>query len=149
MSGSDWSRAEVEAIVEDYFEMLSRELSGAAYSKTVHRRALLPRLNGRSAASVEFKHANISAALIDLRFPPIAGYKPRSNYQTLLAEVVVARLGASSALLDIAAADADRPMAVPEVDDILSVLSEKPEPTAAPTNVRDVVAIGARCQQIT
>lgn len=122
----DWSRSEVEAIVEDYLTMLAAELSGVQYSKADHRRSLQPILNGRSKPSIEFKHANISAALIDLGFPYIAGYKPRSNYQGLLAEVIAQRLAVNPRLLDIAGSDADRPIVPPEIDDILSVLTDPP-----------------------
>jgi hypothetical protein len=144
MSGSDWSRAEVEAIVEDYLEMLSRELSGASYSKTAHRRDLLSRLQGRSEASIEFKHGNISAALLDLGFPYIAGYKRRSNYQALLGEVLTSKLAAMPTLLDIAAVDADRPMVAPELDDILAVLSARPQAATKPTVASEPSAIGFR-----
>lgn len=144
MSGSDWSREEVDAIVEDYLEMLSRELSGTNYNKTAHRRALLSRLPGRSKSSVEFKHRNISAALLDLGFPYIAGYKRLSNYQALLSEVLAAKLATESTLLEIAAADADRPMIAPEVDDILSVLSAKPEAASESKAVGEQVAMGVR-----
>ena len=117
MSSVDWTRSEVEAIVDDYLSMLTSELAGTPFSKTSHRRALLARLNSRSEQSVEFKHANISAALLDAGLPYINGYKPRSNYQALLAEVVIDRLNTTPTLLEVAAADADLPMAVPEVDD--------------------------------
>lgn len=127
MSRTNWSRAEVEAIVDDYLAMLASQLAGTAYNKAAHRRALLPRLAGRSEQSVEFKHANISAALLDAGFPYIPGYKPRSNYQTLLAEVLAEKLNQASDLMTIAAADADRPMTVPEVDDILSILTHRPK----------------------
>lgn len=127
MSGADWSRAEVEAIVDDYLSMLASELAGTPYSKAAHRRAIKPFLNNRSDQSVEFKHANISAALLDAGFPYINGYKPRSNYQALVAEVLAERLDKTPDLMAIAAADADRPMAVPEVDDILAVLTERPK----------------------
>lgn len=140
MSGSDWSRQEVEAIVDDYLSMLASELAGVPYNKAAHRRALLPRLNGRSEQSIEFKHANISAALQDANFPYIPGYKRRSNYQALLGEVVAERMSGASQLQELAAADADRPMVVPEVEDILAVL------TAAPKAARDAprVAESAR-----
>lgn len=81
---TDWKREEVDAIVADYFEMLGAELSGVPYNKTAHRRRLVDLLAGRSEASIEFKHGNISAVLIDLGFPYITGYKPRFNYQALL-----------------------------------------------------------------
>jgi hypothetical protein len=75
----DWSREEVEAIVADYLQMLTMELAGQSYSKTAHRQQLQSKLNNRSDGSIEFKHGNISAALIDLGFPYIRGYKPRTN----------------------------------------------------------------------
>jgi hypothetical protein len=37
----DWSRAEVEATITDYFVMLEAELRGEPYNKAEHRRALL------------------------------------------------------------------------------------------------------------
>jgi hypothetical protein len=133
---SAWARLEVEAIVDDYLKMLAAELAGVRYNKAEHRRALLPKLSGRSEQSVEFKHANISAALIDLGFPYIAGYKPRANYQSLLADVLRSRLFANLNLLDIAGSDADRPTVTPEVDDILSIL------TAAPSLEERVASTG-------
>src|SRR5688572_12448610 len=77
----DWSPREVELVIADYFEMLRDELLEVPYSKSEHRRRLVPQLQGRVAASVEFKHANISAVLVDLQLPYINGYKPRGNYQ--------------------------------------------------------------------
>lgn len=127
MSGTDWSRSEVEAIVDDYLSMLASELAGTPYNKTAHRRSLSPHLAGRSDQSIEFKHSNISAALLDSGFPYINGYKPRSNYQLLLADVLNDRLGRAPDLHAIAAADADKPMAVPEVEDILAVLTGAPK----------------------
>ena len=122
----DWSRQEVEAIVGDYLSMLASELSGTPYNKAEHRRRLRQVLQNRSDPSIEFKHANISAALLDAGFPYISGYKPRSNYQGLIAEILGLRLEMQSALQELAAVDADRPIVVPEVDDILAVLTEPP-----------------------
>lgn len=129
MIGKEWSRGEVEAIVDDYLNMLASELAGVPYNKAAHRRALLPLLSGRTEQSIEFKHANVSAALRDAGFPYIPGYKPRSNYQALLAEVLAERMAGAAQLQEIAAADADRPMVVPEVDDILAVLTAAPKST--------------------
>ncbi|NND82919.1 MAG: DUF3883 domain-containing protein [Gammaproteobacteria bacterium] len=89
---SAWSKEECNAIVEDYFAMLLDEMRREEYSKAQHRRDLLPRLNSRSEGSIEFKHQNISAILTDLEQTCIDGYKPMSNYQALLREVVVERL---------------------------------------------------------
>lgn len=123
-----WTRAEVEALVADYFSMLNEELQGQPYNKTAHRAALAPLLQNRSAPSIEFKHANVSAILIELSFPFIPGYKPRSNYQRLLRDVVEDRLVASPGLIQLAAADLEA-VPVPTFDDILAALTAPPRPT--------------------
>lgn len=132
---SGWAREEVEATVAAYFAMLHAELSGTSYSKADYRRSLLPLLQGRSAQSVEFKHANISAILIELGFPFISGYKPRSNYQGLLFEVVAERLAANPVIQKLAAADTEKIVKIPTVEDILSALTEPPKPVALKNRV--------------
>jgi hypothetical protein len=77
----NWSDHEVELIVADYFSMLVDELKGIDINKTRHRNLILPLLNKRSTKSVEFKHRNISAVLIELGQPFIKGYKPAANAQ--------------------------------------------------------------------
>lgn len=89
MQSDSWSNIEVELIVADYFNMLSAELKGEAYSKAEHRRYLHPLLSKRSDGSIEFKHQNISAVLINLGKPYIKGYLPRYNYQGILNTKVV------------------------------------------------------------
>ncbi|MPQ45579.1 DUF3883 domain-containing protein [Marinifilum sp. N1E240] len=84
-----WSSIEVELIVADYFAMLNNELLGIKYNKAEHRRNLLPLLNNRSESSIEFKHQNISAVLVNLGQLYIKGYLPRFNYQALLEEIVI------------------------------------------------------------
>ena len=118
----------MEAIVADYFEMLGEELRLEAYSKTTHRRRLAGALNKRSEGSIEFKHQNISAVLIELGYPYISGYKPRGNYQALLFEVVGDRVAAADWLRRLVAEDVSRPATVPTVDDILSRLETPPPP---------------------
>ncbi len=90
VDGWDW--LECEACVADYFSMLFKELNGERYNKAEHRRALTNKLNSRSEGSIEFKHQNISAVLVEMGYPYIAGYKPRYNYQHQLKEVVLAHL---------------------------------------------------------
>ena len=99
------------------------------------------KLNDRSEKSVEFKYRNISAALIDADFPYIPGYTPLFNYQGLLAEILIERLSTSPTLLAIAAADADAPIVVPEVQDILAVLTTKPKPPALDGKIREHVPL--------
>lgn len=122
----DWSREEVEAIVADYLLMLTMELGGQQYSKTEHRKNLLKKLANRSDGSVEFKHANISAAMIDLGFPSIIGYKPRANYQSLLASVLVDQLRGKEALDKTALAAVQKPAITPLLTDFSKVKTAAP-----------------------
>lgn len=123
----DWSRVEVEAIVADYLQMLTLELAGQNYSKTVHRRKLLEKLQDRSDASIEFKHGNISAAMIDLGFPYLRGYKPRSNYQGLLAVVVADQVRVKATLDSAALAAVQQPALMPTLTDFKKVKSDAPQ----------------------
>jgi hypothetical protein len=92
MAADHWSPTENAAIVADYFAMLGHELRAEPYNKKEHRRRLQVALRARSEGAIEFKHANISAVLIELGFPYIDGYKPRGNYQELLMKEVAAQL---------------------------------------------------------
>lgn len=86
---ADWSEIELNLIIADYFSMLTDELSRKVVNKTSHRTSLQKILNNRSEGSVEFKHQNISAVLIELELPYIRGYKPRWNFQKKLKEKIV------------------------------------------------------------
>lgn len=88
--GEDWSEHEVDLIIADYFSMLYEEIAGNPVNKSAHRKKLLPLLNKRSEGSIEFKHCNISAALIKFGQPYIKGYQPRSNYQKSLLDRKIA-----------------------------------------------------------
>jgi hypothetical protein len=137
---ADWSKEEVEATVADYFAMLAAELSGIAYSKAEHRRRLISLLRDRSQQSIEFKHANISAVLIDLEFPYIAGYKPRSNYQGLLHRTIAERLTSDQQLVRLAAADAEKTILAPQVENILTALTDPPRPAISSQRLSDKIA---------
>lgn len=88
----DWSREEVEVIISDYLAMLQLELLGKPYNKSEHRRSIMPLLENRSDRSIDSKHCNISAVLIQLGRTYISGYKPYWNYQKLLREVIIDRI---------------------------------------------------------
>lgn len=94
-----WSRLECELIVEDYLEMLATECQQEPYNKAEHNRDLQAKLNGRSRPSIEFKHRNISAALLRAGHVYIRGYKPAWNYQELLETVVLDRITADERTL--------------------------------------------------
>jgi hypothetical protein len=98
-TGSAWARWEIVAIVDGYLSMLAEELAARPYSKTAHRNALREAIPLRSDGSIERKHQNISAVLQDLGLRWIVGYKPLSNYQQMLRDVLeasITRLGLDS-----------------------------------------------------
>lgn len=86
--GEDWSVEEVHATVAAYFDMLALEASQQPYNKSERNSQLRQSLRGRSKASVELKHQNVSAVLEGLGLPFISGYKPRGNSQLLLRQEV-------------------------------------------------------------
>jgi hypothetical protein len=77
----DWTPEEVALAVNSYLNMLQLEMAGQTYNKAAARRALHQQIPARSEPAIEFKHCNISAALIELGYPPIRGYQPRDNFQ--------------------------------------------------------------------
>jgi len=122
-----WSRAEVEATVADYFAMLDLELRGEPYVKKDHIRRLAVLLGSRSEKAIEYKYGNVSAVLRDLGLPSIDGYKPYSNYQQLLFDVVQDRVTGERALLDLVRHQVEAPATLPEVADILAAEVAAPE----------------------
>jgi hypothetical protein len=124
---NDWSRLEVEALVADYLSMLELELRGENYNKTEHRRALSRVLSSRTDGSIERKHQNVSAILIELGYPYIAGYKPLSNYQALLADVVAEAIASSKEVVTVVQTAVQAPAVAPPTPDILSRWEPPPE----------------------
>lgn len=137
-ASAHWSRVEIEAIVSDYFAMLERELAGIPLNKSERRRALAQELHDRSPGSIEFKHANISAVLLELGLPYVAGYKPRSNYQKLLADVVADRVSNAQGLLEHIALDADATVEMPNLGDPLAALVNPPPPPEPKPPLREL-----------
>lgn len=125
MTGA-WSRIEIEAIVADYFDMLSAELRSEGYIKAEHRRNLSKLLSSRSDGSIERKHQNISAILIELGSPYISGYKPLGNYQKALRDVVLERI--SEPRIQRAVSEAVEEKATsPKISDLLKLEEAPPE----------------------
>ena len=122
----DWSREEVEATVAGYLHMLTQEWAGQTYSKTEHRKRLRKKLAERSDGAIELKHQNISAVLLELGCPWISGYKPRSNYQRLLFEVVTAQVDRNSLFDQAARTAAEQPATVPLLHSIEHVMVSAP-----------------------
>ena len=127
----DWSKEEVALIVQDYFGMLAIELQQQKYNKAAYRYGLLPLLNQRSEGSIEFKHQNISAVLVNMGLPFIKGYKPRGNYQQLLEDEVVQYLQGHRRDLEAGFERfADTVSIEPKVKiDFEAIVGEEPEPS--------------------
>jgi hypothetical protein len=92
-------------------------------------------LDGRSDGSIEFKHQNISAVLIELGYPYIEGYKRRLNFQGLLADAVQARLVNNREIEPAVAASVNASATPADTEDVLGRLTSPPvssEPVGAP-----------------
>ena len=122
-----WSDKEIQFIIDDYFTMLGKELKSETFNKAEHGRALLPKLNNRSKGSIEFKHQNISAILLELKCPYISGYKPAVNYQAALKIAIQQRLPIELFIHELIELDLSREIIIPSVEDLLSILVARPE----------------------
>ncbi|MDQ7988522.1 MAG: DUF3883 domain-containing protein [Candidatus Dactylopiibacterium sp.] len=140
--GEGWSAQEIAVTVADYMRMFMLELSGQAYSKTAHRRALLPLLDGRSPAAVELKHQNISAVLRERGHHWIVGYKPRGNYQLALASFVERWLADHPEFDRIALAAAEQPAIAPSTVDFERLMVAPPPSRPARTAAGPVAPHG-------
>lgn len=155
----DWTSEEVAATVAAYLRMLTMELTGQAYNKSEHRRALHQLLPGRSEGAIEFKHGNISAVMIELGYPYIRGYQPRKNFQRqALFDEVTRQIAARPQLEDAAMKAVELPAEMPLMERFDGVRVEPPplelkvrEPDAYRPSVlsqRDYLAREARNQSL-
>jgi hypothetical protein len=132
---SDWTPEEVAATVAAYLRMLTMELTGQAYNKSEHRRALHQLLPGRSEGAIEFKHCNISAVMIELGFPHIPGYKQRRNFQRqALFEEVTRQIAARPQFEEAARKAVELPAEAPLIERFDAV---RVEPPPLELNVRE------------
>lgn len=133
VAGSPWSRREVDAIVRVHLRMLRMQLMGQRPNKTEHNRLLAEELPVRNAASIEYKHRNISAVLMDAGYPTLVGYKPLPNVQALLYEAVAEAVSLDPVLDEAALIQVETPAETPLLPDLASfvVNPPKPKPMAA------------------
>ncbi len=115
IAGTDWTASEIDLVVADYFEMLAMELAQEPFVKS-HRNEALQSLTGRSRGSIEFKHQNISAVLLELGMPRISGYKPMANYQGALLDAIERILPQASAAL--ASSDVNPPFGLQDNEEL-------------------------------
>ncbi|VVO94750.1 hypothetical protein PS900_02521 [Pseudomonas fluorescens] len=94
-SNGDWSEVEIQAAVDAYLSMLSREQNGQAINKAHENRVLREgALAGRTKGSVEFRMQNISTVLVELGRDRIEGYKPAKNVGANVAKSIREALNA-------------------------------------------------------
>ena len=146
----NWSDSEIEAIIEDHFDMLANEQNGLAYNKSDHRGALREKI-ARSEGSIERKHMNISAVLNSLGLPYIDGYKPYGHYQKALFEAVEAYLQGNRDLHAYLTGEnltAGQEFPNPEGEPIPPLEYEHPPPLSPELEVpEDIRQIILRCQR--
>jgi len=126
-TGAAWTRREVELVVSVYLHMLRMQLMGQTPNKAEHNRRLQDMLPARSKSSIEYKHCNISAVLVELGVPPLVGYKPLFNYQQLLIPVVSKAIGKDSRLDEAALRQVETPAEAPLIDSFERFVVAPPE----------------------
>lgn len=136
VAGSAWTEAEVEATVAVYFQMLRMQELGQKPNKAEHNRRLQHLLPARNAASIEYKHRNISAVLNLYGAQALVGYKPLPNFQRLLVEVVGRALEQDRALDEAAIRRVETPAEPPLLETFEGFVVEVPTPTVAVNDVR-------------
>lgn len=130
ITGRPWSRREVDAVVRVHLRMLRMQLLGQKPSKAEHNRRLADELPSRNASSIEYKHRNISAVLVDAGYPTLVGYKPLPNVQAILYDAVAEAVAADPVLDDAALRQVETPAEVPPLIDLASFVVEPPRPNA-------------------
>lgn len=127
MQRADWTDAENDAVVADYFAMLADDLAGRAYNKAARNRALQTRI-ARSHGSIEFKHRNVSGVLKGLGEAWVTGYLPAFNFQDSLTDAVARWLTAHPGWMSWPAAE----MGTARVAEAFSPLTDAPSPPRDP-----------------
>jgi hypothetical protein len=136
-----WTATENALIVAEYLTMLRLELNGKNFIKAERNRAVRSVLPNRSKGSVEFKHQNISAVLMEHGRPYIAGYRPANNYQESLRRVVLEAFDVDPELnsLSLSFVDADATLVLPKLR-VADVLVARPERSPPVRSVYERVA---------
>lgn len=113
----DWTLAQVEAVVAEYFAMMAADDAGMAINKSERIRSLSEtKLLGRSPGSVGRKFSNISAILSEAGLPRLRGYPPLPNRQALLEAVIFDRLSDHPEVFDTQPLPNELPVTGKEVE---------------------------------
>ena len=134
-TGTPWSNEEIDIIVEDYFNMLHKELRGQEFRKSDHNRRVQSR-TGRSKGSVEYKYQNISAVLNILGCPRIDGYLPAKNIQKALIPGVERYLDNFKweSWIDTSLLDRVKKTSSTDIADEIQILQQIPIPSKKPSS---------------
>lgn len=138
VTGSPWTEAEVEAAVAVYFQMLRMQELGQKPNKTEHNRRLQQLLPARNAASIEYKHRNISAVLNLYGAQALTGYKPLPNFQRMLVDVVGKALELDRALDEAAIRRVETPAEPPLLEDFQDFVVGVPTPPKVTISERNL-----------
>lgn len=128
----EWTAEENEALVASYLGMLTRFLVGTPFNKAAEYRALGDVMGTRRVKSIEKKHQNVSAVMIELGQPWIKGLAPLRNYQKQLATIVASQLEARPALQELCSTWIDGPAEVHVDDRSLSEILTDPPTSSGP-----------------
>jgi hypothetical protein len=97
----DWTGADLDLVVGDYFVMLGKALAGQPLDPAAHQRALRF-VSGRSGAAIEWKQGEISAALTLIGVPILRDFQPRWKLADALLDAVDRCLTAKPAIITAA-----------------------------------------------
>lgn len=94
----DWTEADLDLVVGDYFVMLAKVLAGQALNAASHQRALRF-VTGRPGGAIEFRQGNISAVLTLIGIPILKDFAPRWTLQDGLIDAVDRQLSIRPGLI--------------------------------------------------
>ncbi len=97
----DWTEADLDLVVGDYFVMLAKQLAGQELKAAGHQRALRF-VTGRPGGAIEFRQRNISAALSLIGVPILKDFAPRWKLHDQLLDAVDRQLSARPTLITAA-----------------------------------------------
>lgn len=128
-TGRPWTEEEVGATVGVYFRMLRMQESGQQFVKADLIRRLAQQIPARSRPAIEYKFRNISSVLNGFGVQAVSGYKPASNVQSMLIDVVAEALSADKILDEIALKSVENPveLLIPDSFEDFVVAAPKPK----------------------
>ncbi len=94
----DWTEADLDLVVGDYFVMLAKQLAGQPFNPASHQRALRF-VTGRPGGAIEFRQRNISAALTLIGIPILKDFAPRWKLHDELIDAVDRQLSSRPTLI--------------------------------------------------